>query len=76
MEGSYVGDVPYQSARPELLVVFQTFVIVQRAFLLLVAPTGWGGAKTCQYPKGEDLSQHLDAGWLKAELSCNSWESM
>ena len=37
--------------------------------LFLVVHSGWSYAKPCQYPKGKDLSQHLDAGWLEVRLS-------
>ena len=37
--------------------------------LFLVVHSGWSCAKPCQYPKGKDLSQHLDAGWLEVRLS-------
>ena len=37
--------------------------------LFLVVHSGWSCAKPCQYPKGKDLSQHLDSGWLEVRLS-------
>lgn len=41
----------------------QTFVIIQVAFFVLVAPSSWGYAKT----------QHLDSGWVKAGSSGHSY---
>lgn len=39
--------------------------------LFLMAPSSWGYAKSCQCPKGEGLSQHLDSGQLEASVFLN-----
>lgn len=41
MEWSCVGDVPFCSARPEVLVVSPNFVIVQAAFFVLSGSGSW-----------------------------------
>lgn len=63
---SCVGDKPWQSAWPELLVVFQIFVIVQDTIFFLVA-SNWGYTKSHQYPKWEDHSQPQCIGSLKPD---------
>ena len=44
-------DEPCQSAQPELLLISQTFLIVQSMFFVFGPPYNWGCAKTCQCPK-------------------------
>ena len=39
-----------------------------------MAPNSWGCTETCQYPKWDDISQHLDSGWLEARSSCSSFQ--
>lgn len=64
----YVGDEPCFSALPWLLITSQTSVLVQGPYYIFNSyqHPSWGCAKTCQCPKGEDLSQHLDLFWLGA----------
>lgn len=71
-EWAHVGDEPHHSALPELLVVSQIFLIVQRPILFLIAPRSWGYAKTCQCFNEKDLSQRLDSGSLEARASSRS----
>lgn len=60
MEWSCIGDKPYCSAWPELLVVFQTFVIVQNAFFVF---SGFQWLKGCYYlsvpQRGESQSAFI-----------------
>lgn len=62
MEWCHVGDDTCQSSWPELLVVSQTFVIVQVPSLFLLAPSSSGCAKTYHMFKREEHSQDLDVG--------------
>ena len=72
----HVGDEHQQSALLELLAASHTVVIVHAAVLVL---SGSQQLRVCHghpCPKGEDHSQHLEAGWLEARPSGCSWESV
>ena len=44
--------------------------------LFWVADSIWGCAKTCEYPKREDVNQYLDSGWLEARPSGSTFLSV
>lgn len=55
-------------------IIIQPYLLVFPIIVVIAQDTGsWGCAKVFQYPKGEDLNQHLDVGWLEAELSRSSF---
>lgn len=45
----------------------------KQCILILVPPSSWGCAKTCQYLKGEDVKQHLDSSQLESTALCCSF---
>lgn len=71
-EWSFVGDRPYCSARPALLGVSQTFVIVSITFSVL----SWGCSKNCKCPKRKDFSQPQDAVSMETRPSSSSFWSI
>ena len=58
---------------PRYLLSLKLLWLSKWPILFLIAPSSWGCAKTSQGPKGKDLSQHLDSGWLEARSSGNSF---